>query len=127
VKRVRHHARHAERNSVLANTVEGYLLARSHHDQARREAETLCARMPWLTTAQAEDVTRHYVRQRIDLTRQMLLGTAERAAQLRQEYEERYAALRHDLLKRHAACACAVLACAGAVSTLVCVLTRQAG
>lgn len=127
MKRGRHQVPREETNGVLANTVEGYLLARSHHDQARREAETLCGRMPWLTTAQAEDVTRHYVRQRIDLTRQMLLGTAERAVELRQEYEDRYAALRRDLLKRHAACACAVLVCAGAVSTLVCVLTRQAG
>ncbi|MDL5199303.1 hypothetical protein [Streptomyces sp. ALI-76-A] len=113
-----------DERGALANTVEGYLLARTHHDQAEREAEALCARMPWLTTAQAEDVTRHYLRQRVDLTRQMLLTTTERAAQLRQEYEDRYAALRRDLLRRHAACACAVLACTGGVSTLVCLLGR---
>jgi hypothetical protein len=113
------------RDSAPADTIEGYLLARTHLDQAEREAESLCARMPWLTAAQAEDVTHHYVRTRLDLTRQMLLSTTERAAQLRQEYEDRYAALRRDLLKRRAACATALLACAGAVSTLGCLLARQ--
>ncbi|MCL6732204.1 hypothetical protein PWE32_08190 [Streptomyces neyagawaensis] len=73
----------------------------------------MCARMPWLTTAQAEDVTAHYLRRRMDLTRQILLATTERAGQLREEYETRYAALRRSLLRRHAACACALLACAG--------------
>lgn len=113
-----------DRSGPLANAVEGYLLARTHQDRARREAEDLCARMPWLTTAQAEDVTRHYLHQRLELTRRMLQDTVERAAQLRQEYEDRYAALRHDLLKRHAACAAAVIACASAVTTLAWLLPR---
>ncbi|MGW0333237.1 hypothetical protein ACWD0J_15430 [Streptomyces sp. NPDC003011] len=113
-----------DERSELANTVEGYLLARTHHDQAQREAEDLCARMPWLTSAQAEDVTRHYLRQRIDLTRQMLLTTTERAGRLREEYEDRYASLRRELLKRHAACACAVLACTAGVSTLMYLVGR---
>ncbi|MEV8596237.1 hypothetical protein [Streptomyces sp. NPDC052012] len=112
------------RGSALADTVEGYLLARTHLDQAHREAESLCSRLPWLTTAQAEEVTRHYIRQRIDLTRRMLVSTTERADQLRKEYEARYAALRRDLLRRHAACACAVVAAAGAVSTVACLLAR---
>ncbi|MDX2933967.1 hypothetical protein [Streptomyces ipomoeae] len=119
--------RHTSRDdgtSALCDTIEGYLLAHTHREEARREAEELCARMPWLTAAQAEDVTRHYVRQRIDLTRRMLLSTAERAAELRQEYEDRYAALRHDLLRRHSACASAVLACAGGAGTLAYLLTR---
>jgi len=124
VKHGRHQAPHDGHDSTLTDTIEGYLLARAHHDQAHREAENLCARLPWLTTAEAEDVTRHYVDQRIDLTRQMLLSTTERATQLRQEYVDRYAVLRRDLLKRNTACARAVLACAGAVSTLVCLLTR---
>ncbi|GGL10250.1 hypothetical protein [Streptomyces flaveus] len=119
-----HGGPYGDGDSVLADEAEGYMLAHVHHDQARREAEALCARMPWLTSAQAEDLTRHYVRQRIGLTRQMLLDVVERAGQLRQEYEDRYAALRRDLLKRHAACACVVLACAGGVSTLACLLTR---
>lgn len=80
--------------------------------------------MPWVTAEQAEDLTRHYVRRRIGLSRQTLLATVQRADELRQEYESRYAALRRDLLKRHAACAAAVLACAGGMSTLACLLTR---
>ncbi|MFF6779681.1 hypothetical protein [Streptomyces sp. NPDC012510] len=110
--------------SALADAVEGYVLARTHIEEAHREAEDLCARMPWLTAAQAEDITRHYVRQRVDITRRMLLATTERAAGLRREYDDRYAVLRRDLLRRHAACASAVLACAGAISTLACLLTR---
>lgn len=113
-----------EGDGELANTVEGYLLAHSLREQARREAEDLCTRLPWLTTDQAEDVTRHYVLQRIDVSRRVLQSTVERAAQLRHEYEDRYATLRHDLLKRHAACACAVLAFAGALSALPSLLTR---
>jgi hypothetical protein len=109
---------------LLADDVEGYLLACAHHEQARREAADLCAGLPWLTAAQAEDVTRHYVRRRGDITRRMLLDTVERAAQLRQEYEARYAALRRDLLKRHAAGACAVLVCAAGVSAFVCLVGR---
>ncbi|GGX19255.1 hypothetical protein [Streptomyces lomondensis] len=109
---------------VLADQVEGFLLARTHHDQARREAEDLCARMPWLTTAQAEEVAGHYVRKRLDVTRELLLGTVQRADQLRHEYESRYAALRHALLRRHAAGACAVLACAAGVGALASLPTR---
>ncbi|MEU0075225.1 hypothetical protein ABZ027_37670 [Streptomyces sp. NPDC006332] len=124
MKRGRHEAPDAGRGNLLADTVEGYLLARTHHDQARREAERLCARLPWLSTAQAEDVTRHFVHQRIELTRQMLLSTTERAAELRQEYECRYVELRRALLRRHAACASALLACTGAVCTAACLLAR---
>ncbi|MDN0200670.1 hypothetical protein [Streptomyces sp. S.PNR 29] len=115
---------HGDRAGPLVNEIEGYLMARAHHDDARREAADLCARMPWLTAAQAEDLTSHYVRQRIDLTRQMLLATVARAAELRQEYENRYAELRRDLLRRHAACACAVLVGATGLSTLPCLLSR---
>ncbi|GAA1422864.1 hypothetical protein GCM10009601_25030 [Streptomyces thermospinosisporus] len=110
--------------SALAVRVEGYLLAHTHHEQAHREAESLCARLPWLTTAQAEDVTRQYVRQRIELTRRMLQMTLERADQLRGEYEARYAVLRRDLLRRHTAFACAVVVCSAALSTAVCLLGR---
>ncbi|MCF4136816.1 hypothetical protein L1856_08065 [Streptomyces sp. Tue 6430] len=114
------------REGALADEAEGYLLARAHHDQAHRDAEELCARLPWLTTGQADDLTHHYVRQRTDLTRRMLRDTVRRAAELRQEYEARYVALRRDLLRRHAAVASAVLACAAAVGSAVILLARQA-
>ncbi|MFE7837057.1 hypothetical protein ACFU53_13725 [Streptomyces sp. NPDC057474] len=124
MKRARHQTPHDGRDRSPTDAIEAYLLVHAHHQQAHREAENLCARMPWLTTAQAEDLTRHYLRQRIDLTRRMLLTTTERATQLRQEYETRYALLRRSLLKRHAACASAVLACVGGITTLACLLTR---
>lgn len=110
-------APHDGHGGELAHAVEGYLLVQAHHEQALREAGQLCARLPWLTTAQADDLTRHYVRQRADLTRQMLQTTAERAAELRGEYEERFALLRQRLLRRHVAGACTVLACVSAAGT----------
>ena len=108
---------------ALAAEVEGYLLAHAECDRAHREAEALCARLPWLTTAQAEDLGRHYVNQRLDITRQTLAATARRARELRDEYEARYAALRRALLKAHTACACVLLGVAGLIAAL-CPLTR---
>ncbi|MDG9720047.1 hypothetical protein [Streptomyces sp. DH24] len=100
-------------------------MARAYRDQARREAEELCARLPWLTSGQAEDLSRHYVQRRLAVTRRMLRDTAERAAELRAEYEARYAALRRDLLRRHAVCACAVLACGVGLCALAGLLTAR--
>ncbi|MFJ3640054.1 hypothetical protein ACIPRD_09910 [Streptomyces sp. NPDC090108] len=102
----------------VANEVEGYLLLHAEREQAEREAAALCARLSWLTTGQAEDLTRHYTEQRMGLTRQALQATADRAKRLRGEYEARYADLRRTLLKRHAACASVVLACSLATSSL---------
>ncbi|CAL9352835.1 hypothetical protein SUDANB176_00512 [Streptomyces sp. enrichment culture] len=99
-------------------------MAQAHLDEARHEAEELCAGLPWLTPTQAEDLTHHYMHRRLAFTRRMLRGTAERAAQLRQEYEARYAELRRGLLRRHVACACAVFVCAGGLSTLLGLLVR---
>ncbi|MGV9557388.1 hypothetical protein [Streptomyces sp. NPDC003401] len=112
------------RDGTLADEAEGYLLARAHHDRAHRDAEDLCAKLPWLTTGQADDLTRHYVRQRTDLTRRMLRDTVRRAAELRREYEDRYAALRGDLLRRHAAFVSATLACTAAAGTAVVLFAR---
>ncbi|MFF3905666.1 hypothetical protein ACFYZJ_06555 [Streptomyces sp. NPDC001848] len=108
---------------TLAAEVEGCLLAHAEYDRAHREAEALCARLPWLTTAQAEDLVRHYVSRRLDITRRTLATIARRAGQLRDEYEARYAALRRALLRGHAACACALLGITGLV-TAWCFLTR---
>ncbi|MGW0531091.1 hypothetical protein [Streptomyces sp. NPDC003032] len=102
--------------AALAGEVEGYLLVRAEREQARREAAALCARLPWLTTAQAEDLTAHYTEQRLGLTRQALRTVTERAAQLREEYEARYAALRRELLVRHTVCVVLMLLCAGMAS-----------
>ncbi|QIJ61099.1 hypothetical protein [Streptomyces sp. JB150] len=116
--------RPAPADTASTDTVEGYLIARAHHDQAHREAGLLCSRMPWLTTAQADDVTRHYVEQRLEASRHLLREAVDRAAQLRREYEDRYAALRRDLLVRHTAAACVTLACAAGVGTLAGLIAR---
>ena len=89
-------------SGALAAEAEGYLLLQAHHVDARREAGELCARMPWLTTAQAEDVAHHYGQQCMVPTRHLLRVTVQRADQLRQEYEGRYQELRRALLRRWA-------------------------
>ncbi|GAA2276505.1 hypothetical protein GCM10010234_10470 [Streptomyces hawaiiensis] len=124
MRRGRQQAPAGEHRSALVDKTEGFLIAHAHRDQARREAEELCARMPWLTTAQVEELTGHYVRRRLDVTRQLMLGTVRRADELREEYESRYAQLRRALLRRHVAGACVVLACAAGAGALVGVLTR---
>ncbi|CAL9605439.1 hypothetical protein SUDANB6_05539 [Streptomyces sp. enrichment culture] len=110
--------------SALAAEAEGYLMARAHLDDAHREARALCAALPWLTTAQAEDLSRHYVEQRIALARRLLQDTIRRAGELRQEYEARYRTLRRTLLRRHAACASVLMACAAGIGTAFSALGR---
>ncbi|GGS36558.1 hypothetical protein AB0E75_32175 [Streptomyces griseoviridis] len=112
------------RADALAHQVEGYLLVHAERERAEREAAVLCARLPWLTTAQADDLTRHYTEQRLVLTRRTLQATVERAEALRREYEARYAALRRELLKRHAAGASLLLLTVGTVSATGVLLTR---
>jgi hypothetical protein len=114
----------ARPGAVLANQAEGYLLLQAEQDQAQHEAQFLCSRLPWLTTAQAEDLTRHYIDQRLRLTRQALQITADRAHRLRAEYEARYAALRQTLLKWHAACASLTLAAVSTAGTSLYLFTR---
>ncbi|MEU3556604.1 hypothetical protein [Streptomyces fragilis] len=104
--------------------MEGYLIAHAHRESAREEAETLCARLPWLTGAQAEEVARQYVLLRIGLTRRLLKDTAERAERLREEYEARYEDLRRTLLRRHAGAACATVACAAGLTALASMAAR---
>ncbi|MFF2204899.1 hypothetical protein [Streptomyces sp. NPDC058145] len=108
----------------LANEVEGYLLLHAELEQAQREAEALCARLPWLTTGQAEDLTQHYTEQRLDLTRKALQATADRAKRLRGEYEARYRELRRILIRRHTVTACFILTCTGTANTLAWYATR---
>ncbi|MDO0926640.1 hypothetical protein QQY24_14910 [Streptomyces sp. TG1A-8] len=110
--------------AVLACEVEGFLLLQAEREQARREAENLCAKLPWLTTAQAEDLARHYTEQRLGLTRQALQSFADRAARLRGEYEARYATLRRRLLKYHALSASVVLAATASAAAAVSLLAR---
>lgn len=117
---------HARRRSSevaaeLAAEAEGFLMARTHWTEARQEAQSLCASLPWLTTAQTEELTRHYITHRIALSRRMLTATVQRADELRREYEERYQELRRNLLRRHAVWASGLLACGAGVGVLVAV------
>ncbi|MGW1988272.1 hypothetical protein ACWCPJ_38500 [Streptomyces collinus] len=111
-------------SGALAAEVEGFLLLQTEREQAQHEAEILCARLPWLTTGQAEDLARHYTEQRLGLTRQAVQAFAARAGRLRGEYEARYADLRQTLLRRHVMWACILLASSVAVGTVTAWLTR---
>ncbi|MCH0567557.1 MULTISPECIES: hypothetical protein [unclassified Streptomyces] len=113
-----------EQAAALTRQIEGYLRAQRDREQARAEAEAFCARLPWLTSAQAEDVARHYAERRLELTRQTLRHTVRHAGELRREYEARYAALRHRLITRHVVVASTVVACATVLSAALCLLGR---
>lgn len=97
--------------------LEGFLLAQGRVLEARREASAFADRMPWLTTAQREEVVRLYVQDRVALTRRVLEALVSRAGELRAEYTARYESLRRRLLcaavaallTSGALCACAVL------------------
>ncbi|MFI2378166.1 hypothetical protein ACH5AO_24370 [Streptomyces sp. NPDC018964] len=108
----------------IAAEAEGFLLAQEHRQDAHREAQALCGALPWLTTAQAEDLTRHYVAHRLRLSRQMFEATLRRADELGREYEARYLRLRRDLLRRHGAWASCLLVRAAAVSGALWTLAR---
>jgi hypothetical protein len=103
-------SRDARQGAALAADVEGYLRAQTDLAEARRAAEAFCARLPWLTSAQAEDVARHFADEHIGMTREMLTRTVRRAAELRGEYQARYDQLRRRLLVRHTLAMCALLA-----------------
>ncbi|MCX5416283.1 hypothetical protein [Streptomyces sp. NBC_00059] len=74
--------------------VEGYLLWNAEVEQARREARLFTEALPWLTTAQREDVERVYVTDRVAVCRETLTRIAGRATELRGEYTARYDRLR---------------------------------
>lgn len=96
--------------------VEGYLLWNAEVEEARRQAVRFTEQLPWLTTAQREDVERVYLSDRVDLCRQSLTRIADRAVELRGEYTERYAQLR-------ARCVAASVLTVGAVSGTCTALT----
>lgn len=74
--------------------MEGYLLWNAEIAQARRRARRFTDELPWLTTAQREDVERVYTADRAAASRAMLVRVSARAAELRGEYSERYRRLR---------------------------------
>ncbi|MET9801693.1 hypothetical protein [Streptomyces sp. NPDC006368] len=80
------------------NRVEGYLLRQAELRNAREEGEAFAGRMPWLTTAQHEEVARLYAQDRVELSKKVLRAIAHRCEELRGEYTARYAHLRQRLL-----------------------------
>ncbi|MFD9404782.1 hypothetical protein ACFWA4_38905 [Streptomyces sp. NPDC060011] len=99
------------------NDIEGFLLVQAERETACREADEFVGRLSWMTTAQREDVTRHYVEERLRLTRLTLTAVSRRAHLLRGEYEARYALLRRRLLKAVAVIVCAALVWTASVTT----------
>ncbi|MFF1835446.1 hypothetical protein ACFVXE_14745 [Streptomyces sp. NPDC058231] len=100
--------------------MEGYLLWNAEVEEARRRAARFTVELPWLTTAQREDVERVYTTDRVAASRAMLARIAARATELRGEYDARYRRLR-------ARCVATAVVTAGAVGgtcTALTLLTR---
>ncbi len=94
------HGRSAAGRDVAGaiNQVEGYLLWQAELHKTRTEAEAFADRMPWLTTAQHEEVVRLYADERLTVTKDYLRTIARRCHELREEYTTRYLQLRRRLL-----------------------------
>ncbi|MFF8917591.1 hypothetical protein ACF08M_30860 [Streptomyces sp. NPDC015032] len=88
--------------------LEGYLLWSAAVEEARRQADRFTDELPWLTTAQREDVRRVYTADRVAASRTMFRRVRARAAELRGEYDARYRRLR-------ARCVAVVVVLVGAV------------
>jgi hypothetical protein len=78
--------------------IESYLLWNAEVEEARRQAVCFTAHLPWLTTAQREEVERVYIADRVVVSRATLRRICDRAAELRGEYTERYRYLRRRCL-----------------------------
>lgn len=102
------------------NRLEGHLLWAAEVEEARRRADRFTAELPWLTTAQREEVARVYRADRIATSRDTLERICGRVAELRAEFEARYRRLR-------ARCVAltAVALAGGAGTVITAVLTRR--
>ncbi|MFI6103270.1 hypothetical protein [Streptomyces sp. NPDC051310] len=104
--------------AAAVNEIEGYLLCQAELRTAGIEGEAFADRMPWLTTAQREEVVRLYAQDRIELSKKLLRAIAARCEELRGEYTARYVTLRRRLLCLSAgALLTSVSVCAGTVLT----------
>ncbi|MFI5757255.1 hypothetical protein [Streptomyces sp. NPDC051569] len=100
--------------------LEGYLLWSAEIGEARSRAVRFTEQLPWLTTAQREDVERVYAADRMSASRATLVRVSDRAAELRGEYARRYRQLR-------TRCVAATVVAVGAASgtcTALTLLTR---
>ncbi|MFJ3709437.1 MULTISPECIES: hypothetical protein [unclassified Streptomyces] len=100
--------------------IEGYLLWNAEVEEARRRASDFVAQLPWLTTAQREDVERVYAADRMAASRDALLRITSRIAELRDEYTARY----QQLQRRCMAVAVMAVGAAGGTCTAVTMLIR---
>ncbi|WP_328464982.1 hypothetical protein [Streptomyces sp. NBC_00448] len=74
--------------------IEGYLMGHAEVERARSQARSFTDQLPWLTTAQREEVERVYVVERTAAAHAMFQRICDRAAELRAEYAERYLRLK---------------------------------
>nr|WP_202537460.1 hypothetical protein [Streptomyces sp. SID8350] len=96
--------------------LEGYLLWNAEIERARAQARRFTDQLPWLTTAQREDVERVYLTERVAASRDALTRVRDRAAELRGEYTARYERLR-------ARCVALAVTAVGAVTAVAISLT----
>ncbi|MFJ5739705.1 hypothetical protein [Streptomyces microflavus] len=98
--------------------LEGYLLWNAEVERARTQARRFTDELPWLTTAQREDVERVYLTDRVAVSRESLTRVRDRAAELRVEYTARYDRLRARCVALSVV-AVGALTCLGTVSTVL--------
>jgi hypothetical protein len=101
--------------------LEGHLMCQAEIGNARAEAEAFADRMPWLTTAQREEVVRLYTDQRLAVARTVLQRVTDRCHELQSDYTARYEQLRRRLL-----CACVAIVL-GTFALCSCALFQVAG
>ncbi|GAA1519462.1 hypothetical protein [Streptomyces albidochromogenes] len=100
--------------------LEGYLLWSAEVAEARHQAGRFAEQLPWLTTAQREDVERAYTADRLAVSKAFLVRVAARSTALRAEYTERYRRLRARCVATAAVCA----GLAGGACAVVTLLVR---
>ncbi|WP_225850914.1 hypothetical protein [Streptomyces sp. HPF1205] len=98
--------------------VEGYLMWHAEVVRAQRQARAFTEQLPWLTTAQREEIERVYLADRTAASRVMLERIRDRAVELRHEYSARYLRVKLRCLAATVVSTCLVLA-AGASVLLV--------
>jgi hypothetical protein len=99
--------------------LEGYLLWSAEVAEARRHADRFTEQLPWLTTAQREDVERVYTAERLAASRAMLVRISSRAITLRAEYSERYRRLKTRCVTVSVVCAAAASGACAALTLLI--------
>ncbi|MBM9503236.1 hypothetical protein ITX44_01575 [Streptomyces sp. KK5PA1] len=97
------------------NQIAGYLLWNAEIEQARRQAAAFTSCLPWLTTAQREDVERVYIADRLAVSQAMLERIRARVIELREEYSRRYVYLQRRCVAAAVGCSAVVVGIAAAV------------